>query len=302
MHRIDKIAGTYRQLQQDIIRCIEDADGLGNFSNDQWSTELGSGVTSVLQEGTVIEKGAVNFSFVKGNFTDRMEKILGEKARSYAATGISSILHPENPWVPIIHMNVRYFALDNGTAWFGGGIDLTPHIVEPADARLFHQSLKEVCDRFDASFYPEYKKWADDYFFLPHRHETRGVGGIFFDRVKPANEEDFDKLFRFTVSLAELYPVIYSGFMKKNGRRPCTEREKQWQALRRGRYVEFNLLFDRGTKFGMESGGNTESILVSLPANASWEYNFIPEAGSFEEETQQMLKKNIDWINFGHNS
>jgi coproporphyrinogen III oxidase len=302
MHRIDKIAETYHQLQQEIIRGIEDADGLGNFSNDQWSTELGSGVTSVLQEGAVIEKGAVNFSFVKGNFTGRMEKILGEKARSYAATGISSILHPENPWVPIIHMNVRYFTLDNGTAWFGGGIDLTPHIVESADALLFHQSLKEVCDRFDANFYLEFKKWADDYFFLPHRQETRGVGGIFFDRVKPINEEDFEKLFRFTVSLAELYPVIYASFMKKNGRRSCTAREKKWQALRRGRYVEFNLLYDRGTKFGMESGGNTESILVSLPANASWEYNFNPEAGSFEEKTLQMLRKDIDWINFSQNS
>ncbi len=301
MHRIDKIAETYRHIQQEIISGIEQADGKRKFSNDRWSTELGTGVTSVLQQGAVVEKGAVNFSFVKGNFTNRMEKILGEKANSYAATGISSILHPENPWVPIIHMNVRYFALDNGVAWFGGGIDLTPHIVDPADAKSFHQALKEVCDSFDISFYPDYKRWADDYFFLPHRQETRGIGGIFFDRRKPVNQEDFEKLFRFTVSLARLYPELYANFMKKYGRKPYSEREKQWQALRRGRYVEFNLLYDRGTKFGMESGGNTESILVSLPKDAAWEYNFSPDPGGFEERTLQMLKKNIDWINFSHN-
>lgn len=299
MHRIDNIAETYGHLQQKITRGIEEADGKGKFSNDRWTSKLGSGVTSVLQEGAVIEKGAVNFSWVKGNFTDRMEKILGEKAQTYAATGISSIMHPENPWMPIIHMNVRYFTLDNGTAWFGGGIDLTPHIIDPADAQSFHLLLKELCDRFNAGFYPEFKKWADDYFFLPHRNETRGVGGIFFDRIKPMNTGDFEKLFQFTVSLAELYPVIYADYMKKYGRKPYSAREKRWQALRRGRYVEFNLVYDRGTKFGMESGGNTESILVSLPANASWEYNYIPEAGSFEENTLQMLKKDIDWINFG---
>lgn len=173
MDKINNIAEIYHNKQQAIIKTIEAADGKGKFTNDKWETELGTGVTSVLQNGAVVEKGAVNYSFVKGNFTPGMEKILGEKATKYAATGISSILHPENPWVPIIHMNVRYFALDNGISWFGGGIDLTPHIVEEADAAFFHKTLKTICDKFSVKFYPEFKKHADDYFYLPHRQETR---------------------------------------------------------------------------------------------------------------------------------
>jgi coproporphyrinogen III oxidase len=214
MKRIAKIAETYRQLQIEICSDLEDADGKGKFSRNHWKKEIGGGTTAVLQNGAIIEKGAVNFSFVKGNYSPRMEKLLGEKAQYYAATGISSILHPENPWMPIIHMNVRYFALDNGISWFGGGIDLTPHIIEPEDAAEFHAALKATCDQFDSRFYPDYKKWADDYYFLPHRNETRGVGGIFFDRLKFSNSEEFEKLFNFTVALSQLYPVVYTGFMK----------------------------------------------------------------------------------------
>ena len=302
MDRIEKIAESYRQLQMEICNALESADGRGKFSRDQWKKEIGGGTTVVLKNGAIIEKGAVNFSFVKGTCSPRMVKLLGEKAQHYAATGISSILHPENPWMPIIHMNVRYFTLDNGISWFGGGIDLTPHIIEPEDVAFFHSKLKETCDRFDSHFYPEFKKWADDYYFLPHRNETRGVGGIFFDRLKFGSPEEFEKLFGFTVSLAQLYPVIYIEFMKKNGNRPYSRREKNWQALRRGRYVEFNLIHDRGTKFGLESGGNTESILASLPANAAWEYNYSPEPLGFEEKTLQLLKKGVDWIQFKPNT
>lgn len=297
MKNTDRIAENYLRLQQVITETIEQADGRGKFSQDKWSSELGSGITSVMQNGAVVEKGAVNFSYVKGELTPAMEIILGEKARTYSATGISSILHPENPWVPIIHMNVRFFSLDNGTAWFGGGIDLTPHIIEPADAKYFHQSLKDICDQYDSNYYPEFKKWADDYFFLPHRNETRGVGGIFFDRLKPENPEAFNQLFDFTLKLTEQYPVIYAELMKKHGKRAYTAREKKWQALRRGRYVEFNLVYDRGTKFGLESGGSPESILVSLPAVAAWDYNFSPPPDSFEEKTVNLLKKGVDWIN-----
>ena len=148
-------------------------------------------MTRVLEQGAIIEKGAVNFSFVKGKYSEKMEKLLGEKAKYYSATGISSILHPVNPWVPIIHMNVRYFTLDNGISWFGGGIDLTPHFVVPEEAAIFHRHLKEICDKFNPTFYPEFKKWADNYYFLPHRNETRGIGGIFFDRLKPDNSKQF---------------------------------------------------------------------------------------------------------------
>ena len=298
MEHIESIANSYSKLQQSIIKTLEEADVKGRFKNDKWTSNIGSGVTSVIENGAVIEKGAVNFSYVKGKFSAGMERILGEKATNYAASGISSILHPHNPWVPIIHMNVRYFALDNGTSWFGGGIDLTPHMIDTLDAVEFHQSLKDTCDQFNKSFYPEYKKWADDYFFLPHRNETRGIGGIFFDRLKPGNENSFETLFNFTVSLANQYPLIYAGLMQKHGRKPYTNREKEWQNLRRGRYVEFNLVHDRGTKFGLESGGNIESILVSLPANASWKYRFVPQPGSFEANTLQLLKKGINWINY----
>jgi coproporphyrinogen III oxidase len=296
MIKIDKIAQIYSEIQKEICEILEAADGKGKFTENKWNKEIGSGSTCILQNGAIIEKGAVNFSFVKGDYSPEMEKLLGEKAGAFRATGISSIIHPINPLVPIIHMNVRHFALDNGVSWFGGGIDLTPHIIEPEDAIIFHKALKNICDKYNAKFYFEFKNWADDYYYLPHRNETRGVGGIFFDRLKPDDTNSFQQLFDFTIELAKAYPVIYAEFMKKNSSKSFTVREKKWQNLRRGRYVEFNLIHDRGTKFGLESGGNTESILASLPANASWEYNYETEPGGFEEHTLQQLKKGINWI------
>ncbi len=298
MIKIANIAEIYAEIQKEICNILESSDGKGKFTNNKWDKQIGSGNTCVLQNGAIIEKGAVNFSFVKGEYTQKMEQLLGEKANSYAATGISSIIHPMNPWVPIIHMNVRHFALDNGLSWFGGGIDLTPHIIEPNDAKMFHQSLKNICDQFNTNFYPDFKNWADDYYFLSHRNETRGVGGIFFDRLVPDDSNSFENLLNFTQTLAKAYPVIYSEFMNKNGSKLYTDHHKHWQNLRRGRYVEFNLIHDRGTKFGLESDGNTESILVSLPSDASWEYNYSPEAYGFEANTLNLLKKNIDWINY----
>lgn len=297
MKEIGEIAATYEKLQTEICTILETADGKGRFSKNNWSKEIGQGMTCVLENGAIIEKGAVNFSFVKGKYSAEMEKLLGEKADNYAATGISSIIHPNNPMVPIIHMNVRYFTLDSGVSWFGGGIDLTPHIIEREDAANFHRALKTICDKYDTRFYPAFKNWADDYYFLPHRNETRGVGGIFFDRQKPGEKNSFQQLFDFTIDLAKAYPQIYADLMKKNSAKSFTEREINWQNLRRGRYVEFNLIHDRGTKFGLESGGNTESILASLPANASWEYNYEAAPDGFEENTLAWLKKNVDWIN-----
>ena len=298
MNRIGNIADAYAEIQQEICRIIEITDGKSHFTTDRWTKDIGAGITRVMTNGAIVEKGAVNFSYVEGFYSEQMEQLLGEKAETYSATGISSILHPSNPWVPIIHMNVRYFALNNGISWFGGGIDLTPHIIDPEDAVFFHKSLKNICDRFDPMFYPEFKKWADNYYFIRHRNETRGIGGIFFDRLKPEEHNSFETLLNFTLALAEEYPKIYSRLMLKNGQKTFDEREKKWQALRRGRYVEFNLTHDRGTKFGLESGGNTESILVSLPSNAAWEYNYTPEPGGFEENTLNLLKKNIDWVNY----
>ncbi len=298
MSKVQQIASAYSELQKKICRILEKADGKASFTEHTWEKEIGSGSTCVIQNGNVIEKGAVNYSFVQGEFTPQMGKLLGEKASHYAVTGISSIIHPVNPHVPIIHMNIRYFELDNKTVWFGGGIDLTPHFVDVAEAKAFHQQLKTMCDKYSAAFYPHFKEWADNYFFIPHRNETRGIGGIFFDRMKPDHTISFEELLRFTLELGNTYPKIYAEIMQKKSKLSFTEAEKKWQQIRRGRYVEFNLVYDRGTKFGLESNGNTESILVSLPANASWEFNYKVETDSPEYHTLQMLRKEIDWVNY----
>ena len=297
MQKTKQIASIYRELQQQMCSQLEEGDGKAIFQQIPWIKEIGSGLTCVMKEGNVIEKAGLNFSHVEGDFTSKMETILGMKANRYSATGISSIIHPYGPLIPIIHMNVRFFELDNGICWFGGGIDLTPHYIEKEEAAWFHQTLKAICDKYDSNYYPEYKKWADDYFFIKHRNETRGVGGIFFDRIQPNAEESFNSFLDFTIDLAKSYPQIYCVIMDKKRDLSFTENQKQWQGLRRGRYVEFNLVYDRGTKFGLESGGNTESILVSMPPNAQWEYNFKPPKDSLEQQTLDMLKKGIDWLN-----
>jgi coproporphyrinogen III oxidase len=293
---VNRTAAIYKEIQQSICRILEEADGTGRFTEDAWEKEVGSGMTCVLQNGSIIEKAGVNFSCVRGSFNENMANLLGENATSFAATGISSIIHSGNPFVPTIHMNVRYFNLDNGSSWFGGGIDLTPAYINPDEAQWFHQTIKDICDGYNTAFYPEWKAWADDYFYLPHRQETRGIGGIFFDRIQPANEIDFERMLDLTSELARIYPVIYGRLMKENGKKPYTEEQNKLQKISRGRYVEFNLIHDRGTKFGLESDGNIESILVSLPAEVEWVYQYQPEPDSSEAQTQQLLKKGIDWV------
>lgn len=299
MQHTAQVAAVYKNLQQEVIQILEAADGQATFQQDSWTKDIGSGLTCVMQNGAIIEKAGVNFSHVEGDYNENMARILGEGkgAKRYAATGISSILHSNTPWVPTIHMNVRHFSLDDGTEWFGGGIDLTPIYVNQAEARAFHQELKTICNRFNTAFYPEWKSWADDYFYLPHREETRGVGGIFFDRVKPGDRIDFESMLQLTSELTRAYPKIYSRLMQDNGAREYSPKQKQWQLIRRGRYVEYNLIYDRGTKFGLESGGNTESILVSLPAQVEFHYKHQPDEGSEEAKTLGLLKKGIDWVN-----
>jgi len=295
---IAKTAAIYKDLQQSICQTLEEADGTGKFTEDAWEKEIGSGLTCVMQNGSIIEKAGVNFSKVSGKYSENMARLLGEKANTFEATGVSSILHSGNPFVPTIHMNVRHFSLDNGSSWFGGGIDLTPTYINPEEARWFHHTLKDICDQYDTSFYSEWKNLADDYFYLSHRHETRGIGGIFFDRIPASEETEFKKMLDLTSDLLRIYPIIYSRLMKDNGNKPYTEAQKKWQKIRRGRYVEFNLIQDRGTKFGLESDGNIESILVSLPAEVEWVYQFQPHSGSPEAQTQELLKKGINWIQF----
>jgi len=292
-----EIESKFQSLQKDIISSLELVDGSGRFRYDQWQrAEGGGGVSSIIENGRILEKGGVNFSAVYGPLHPGAAKALGVETKEFYACGVSIVLHPKNPMVPIIHMNVRYFETGS-TYWFGGGIDLTPHYVVKQDAAFFHQQLKNTCDAFSPHFYSEYKKWADDYFYLPHRNETRGIGGIFFDRLNNENTGlSKERLFEFVLAVGETFAPTYTFLMQKNFEHPYTETHKKWQALRRGRYVEFNLVYDRGTKFGLETGGRTESILMSLPATAAWIYDYTPETSSEEEYTLSMLKKGISWL------
>lgn len=292
------IIADFKDIQDHICRELEAEDGKAKFTEDNWDRpEGGGGRTRIIREGNIIAKGGVAFSAVHG---PTPEKILGklklEKA-DFFATGVSIVIHPDSPMVPIIHMNIRYFEMSNGVYWFGGGIDLTPHYLDMEDAAYFHQQVKATCDQFHPSYYPKFKQWADDYFFIPHRNETRGVGGIFFDRLEASEDMPFQKLFEFVKSIGYLFPKIYRHFMSKNSGLPFGETERQWQALRRGRYVEFNLVWDAGTKFGLDTKGRTESILMSMPPVAAWEYNQQPLPGSKEAFTLDHLAKGMDWIN-----
>lgn len=293
----NKIAISFKELQDHICSRLELIDGGGKFEEDLWDREDGGGGrTRVFNKGFLIEKGGVNFSEVMGEVTQGMKQGMGIDADTFFATGVSIVLHPENPWVPIIHMNVRYFELSNGEFWFGGGIDLTPHYVVPEKAKEFHLDLKAICDKYSQAFYPEFKKWADDYFFLPHRNETRGIGGIFFDHQKPKGQLSKENLMAFCIELGRKFPEIYDRQTKEFRNKEYTEQEKEWQNLRRGRYVEFNLVNDRGTKFGLVSNGRTESILMSMPPMAKWEYMFDLPKRSQESETQSLLKKGLKWV------
>lgn len=295
--KIDKVSESYKIIQASLCEQLEKNEPKARFSSDPWERKIGAGESRVLSGGKAIAKAAVNFSKVSGAYSAEMAKMAGSKAKTFRATGLSSIIHPVNPHSPIIHFNIRYFELDDGQCWFGGGMDLTPHYVDVAEAKWFHARLKEICDTYSPDFYPEFKDKADQYFFLSHRNETRGVGGIFFDMQRPGESLQFDHLLRFTIDLGKQYATMYNQLLEKTSRLDYGSDEVKWQNVRRGRYVEFNLIHDRGTKFGLLSNGNTESILVSLPPDASWEYNFMPEEGSREEKSLNMLKKGIDWVN-----
>ncbi len=299
----EEIANWLKNLQLNICASLEKLDDKAKFSHDEWTREEGGGgISKVIQNGNTFEKGGVMFSAVHGKTPSFL---LIEKQHSTAessqaestffATGVSIVIHPANPWVPIIHMNIRYFEMSNGTKWLGGGIDLTPHYIFEEDAKYFHTALKNVCDKHNKTYYTKYKNWADDYFFIKHRNETRGIGGIFFDRLNEDSEMSFAQNFAFWQEVGENFAIIYSEIVKKRQKTTFSEENKQWQLLRRGRYVEFNLVYDKGTKFGLETNGRIESILMSLPKFASWEYNFKLITNSEEEKTINLLKKGIDW-------
>jgi len=294
----ESIASAFKALQASICSDLEKLDGKSLFSFDHWErAEGGGGLTRVIKDGNLLEKGGVAFSAVHGEVSPTMKSQLHLEGESFFATGISIVLHPHSPHVPIIHMNVRYFELDNGTYWFGGGIDLTPHYVIPEQAQLFHQRLKTICDKHDESFYGKHKPWADTYFHIPHRNESRGIGGIFFDHLSEKNSTlTKEGLFAYCSELASSFVSIYSEQAILGRDKTIEPQHIAWRNLRRGRYVEFNLVHDRGTKFGLFSGGRTESILMSLPPIANWEYQYEAEIGSNEAETQEFLKKVINYF------
>jgi coproporphyrinogen III oxidase len=300
----DEITSWLMQLQDTICNALEQTDGKAKFIEDNWIREEGGGGRSrIIADGTIFEKGGVGFSAVSGKTPAFLLKE-GEHSVSshiqsdstFFATGISIVIHPQSPMVPIIHMNIRYFETSNGVKWLGGGIDLTPHYVDKEDAKFFHQALKNVCDKHDTTYYEKFKNWADDYFFIPHRKETRGIGGIFFDRITSEDSTIFEKQLNFWKEVGETFAPTYVALVSKNKNKPFGDIEKNWQLLRRGRYVEFNLVYDKGTKFGLETNGRVESILMSLPKHVSWQYNFTPEKGSKEEQTLSLLRKGIDFL------
>lgn len=291
------ITRDFMNIQDHICRELELGDGTGTFHEDKWERpEGGGGRTRIFKNGKIIEKGGVAFSAVEGPTPEKILNKLNLEKADFFATGVSIVIHPISPMVPIIHMNIRYFEMGNGVRWFGGGIDLTPHYIDLEDAKYFHQEVKNTCDAYSSEYYPKFKKWADDYFFIKHRNETRGVGGIFFDRLESSDPVEMNNIFEFAKSIGYLFPKVYRYFMTKNNNIPYSDIEKKWQSLRRGRYVEFNLVWDAGTKFGLDTNGRTESILMSMPPVANWEYMHQPAVGSREAKTLEYLKKDIDWV------
>ena len=298
----EQIAEDYQSIQNEITAALEEIDGKSKFEEEIWNRDGGGGGrTRIMLNGDIIEKGGVNFSAVYGKLPEPVKKAFKVDNDDFFATGVSIVMHPNHPWVPIIHMNIRYFEMPDANGkqikWFGGGIDLTPHYVVDDDARFFHDKLKDVCDTFNVEFHKKFKTWADDYFFIKHREETRGIGGIFYDRLTPETSGlSWEAIFEFSKSVGRTFIPIYKELINRNRVKEFTEAHKTWQYQRRSRYAEFNLVYDAGTKFGLETNGRIESILMSLPPQANWVYNFKPAAGSEEEKTQKLLVKGIDWV------
>lgn len=290
--RSERAAQYFRELQDRICHALEELDSLGKFREDHWQREGGGGGrTRILVEGGVFEKAGVNFSEVTGQFSDAIAAQLPGEGRDFTATGISLVLHPLSPHMPTVHANFRFLIRGN-KEWFGGGADLTPYYPRREDVIHFHGVWKQVCERHGPPIdYPRFKKWCDDYFFLPHRGEPRGVGGIFFDYL----EGDFDKLLAFVQDCGDHFLEAYLPIARRRKGEPFTNEQRAFQEFRRGRYVEFNLLYDRGTTFGLKTGGRTESILMSLPPAVRWLYDFHPQPGTAEAELYDVYLKPRDW-------
>jgi coproporphyrinogen III oxidase len=287
-----RAADYFRSLQDRICTALEDADASGRFREDVWQRPGGGGGrTRVLADGAVFEKAGVNFSDVFGRMSPEFAAQVPGEGLDFTACGISLVLHPRSPLVPTVHANFRFLTKGN-KQWFGGGADLTPYYPFREDVVHFHRTWRDVCARHPgAADYPRFKKWCDDYFFLPHRGEPRGVGGIFFDYL----EGDLEKLFAFVRDCGDAFLDAYLPIVRRRKGLPFTPEQRAFQEFRRGRYVEFNLIYDRGTLFGLKTGGRTESILMSLPPVARWHYDYHPAPGTREAELYEVYLKPRDW-------
>ena len=299
----DKWIGFIHGQQDRICTAFETVDGKTKFITDEWERKQGGGgKTRVIAGGRVFEKGGVNTSVVWGKVTDPMRKLLAIEGDKWFACGLSLVIHPFNPYVPTTHANWRYFELYDETGnvsdrWFGGGSDLTPYYLFEEDAIHFHTTFKNVMDPFDKDWYPRYKKWCDEYFVNSHReNEMRGIGGVFYDHLRPADQTDAQRLYEFQQANGSAFLDAYLPIVEKRAAMPFGNREQEWQEIRRGRYVEFNLIHDRGTLFGLKTNGRTESILMSLPPRARWEYDYRPAEGSPEKLLLDACRHPRDWI------
>ncbi|MDA8416001.1 MAG: oxygen-dependent coproporphyrinogen oxidase [Betaproteobacteria bacterium] len=296
---VDPLKRYLIDLQNRIVQALEVADGHA-FRRDTWTRpEGGGGISALVEEGGVFERGGVNFSHVMGaglppSATAHRPELAG---RRFEAMGVSLVLHPRNPYVPTVHMNVRFFAAFSETAapvwWFGGGMDLTPYYGFEDDARHFHQTCHDALSPFGAEYYPRFKRWCDEYFYLKHRQEPRGIGGLFFDDFNELPLDQAEQLWR---RVGDFFLPAYLPLVERRRAMAYGERERDFQAYRRGRYVEFNLVYDRGTLFGLQSGGRTESILMSLPPIVRWRYDWHPEAGTAEAALLEQFINGRDWL------
>jgi coproporphyrinogen III oxidase len=299
----DRASALFREVQAHICSTLERIDGEKTFISDEWTrTDVtgepgGGGVTRVIADGRVFEKGGVNFSEVFGYMPAEFSAKLGgpKEKTPFFATGVSLVIHPRSPMVPTTHANWRYLEMGD-KAWFGGGSDLTPYYLYEEDARHFHSVLKGVCDKYSAEYYPQYKKWCDEYFYLPHRGEGRGIGGIFYDYVGRDDGTNLEAFFPFVRDLGFAFTEQYAPIVERRMNEPYSEEQRSFQLLRRGRYVEFNLIYDRGTHFGLQTAGRIESILMSLPPLVRWEYSPVIASGSPEERLIDVLKHPVEWV------
>jgi len=301
----DRFTSYIHQLQNDICKKLETCDGKATFEEDNWSREGGGGGrTRVMRDGAVFEKGGVNCSVVHGELPELIKNRFDVEQGWFFAAGISLVIHPISPMVPTVHANYRFFELydeeegDRKDAWFGGGADLTPYYLFEEDARHFHKIHKLACDAVDESLYPTFKKECDEYFYNAHRGESRGIGGIFYDykRDDSKNGEALERWFRLAMSCGNAFVNAYIPIVEKRKSISYTPKQRYWQEIRRGRYVEFNLIHDRGTLFGLKTNGRVESILMSLPPRVRWDYMHEPTSGSKEDRLLEVLRNPIDWI------